>query len=177
MNDNEEHDGDGGSSRTAMQVIVEISKDLLQSFSVAEWNAFVEELSAHGLIPTIWAPGEKPPPLGIMLDFRGLRRGHYRLTGIDLSLCSLEGASFEVFHDEVGNLIGLAEAVNLHDIGMTEPGHGAGFKHEPGSQRRVVPVKRFQRLDGDLAPQPLVNGEKYLPHAAGSDLTQNAMTR
>ena len=30
-----------------------------------------------------------------MLDFRGLRRGHYRLTGIDLSLCSLEGACFE----------------------------------------------------------------------------------
>ena len=83
------------SHRTAMQLLVEISRDLLQSFSVAEWNTFVADLSAHGLIPTVWSPGERPPPVAVLLDFRGLRRGHYRLTGIDLSLCWLEGANFE----------------------------------------------------------------------------------
>lgn len=87
--------GEGASTRTAMQVIVEISRDLLQSFNVKDWNEFVAELSRRELIPVVWSLGERPPPLGVMLDFRGLRRGHYHLTGIDLSLCWLDRACFE----------------------------------------------------------------------------------
>ncbi len=85
----------GGSNRTAMQIIVEIDRGLLQHFDVRLWNAFMADLSRHQLIPTVWSPGEVPAPVGIMLNFRGLQRAHYRLNGIDLSLCGLEGANFE----------------------------------------------------------------------------------
>lgn len=83
------------SNRTSMQIMVQIDKSLLQHFDLATWGQFISDLSRHGLCPTVWAPGERPIPVAILLDFRGLRRGHYRLTGIDLSLCWLEGACFE----------------------------------------------------------------------------------
>jgi hypothetical protein len=88
-------DENGGSTRTAMQVLVEIDKSLLQHFDVKSWNEFAAQLSKHGLLPTGWAPGERPPPVAILLDFRRLQRAHYKLTGINLSLCWLEGACFE----------------------------------------------------------------------------------
>jgi hypothetical protein len=88
--------GDGnGDKRTAMQVVVEIDRSLIQHFDVPGWNQFVADLSRHGLLPAAWAPGERPPPVAIMLDFRRVQRARYRLSGIDLSLCWLEGANFE----------------------------------------------------------------------------------
>ena len=92
----DEYEGVGvGSSRTAMQIMVDISRDLLQAFDVKTWNAFAADLSHLLPIPTAWEPGEHPPPIGIILDFRRLQRAHYRLIGIDLSRCWLDEANFE----------------------------------------------------------------------------------
>ena len=80
---------------SAIQIVVEFHRDLLGHFDVPSWNAFVADLLEKGLIPPIHSPGEKPEPIGVLLDFRGLKRSHYRLDGIDLRLCWLEDASFD----------------------------------------------------------------------------------
>jgi len=78
------------------QVIVEFDKSLLTHFSsVEQFNGFISGLSAMNLAPTVWSSGERPPPFGVTLDFSGLRRAHYRLDGIDLSLCWLADSDFE----------------------------------------------------------------------------------
>ena len=88
---------DGGvvkGGETAVQVIVEFDKGLFQHFDVPGWNAFVANLVARNLVPPAWTKGERLEPLAAMLDFRGLRRPHYRLDGIDLRCCWLERADF-----------------------------------------------------------------------------------
>jgi hypothetical protein len=92
MND-EEHDYEA--DRTAKQIMIEFDRSLLQHFNVSAWNEFVEALGRRELIPTVWAPGERPPPVGIMFNFSRLKRRHYILDGIDLTLCSLDNADFE----------------------------------------------------------------------------------
>ncbi|TFG81498.1 MAG: pentapeptide repeat-containing protein, partial [Chromatiales bacterium] len=47
------------------------------------------------LTPVAWPKGERPPPVGVMLDFRGLRATHCRLAGVDFTFCDLAGADFE----------------------------------------------------------------------------------
>jgi hypothetical protein len=80
--------------RAAMQIIVEFDRSLLSHFTVSEWNAFIDDLMARDLIPPTWSEGERPPPMGVMVNFRNLQRAHYRLEGINLSMCWLEGADF-----------------------------------------------------------------------------------
>ena len=63
---------DGG-GRTAMLVVLELDRDLLAHFGVREWNEFIGELVRRDLTPVAWAQGERPPPVGVMFDFRGLR--------------------------------------------------------------------------------------------------------
>lgn len=82
---------DGG---TAMRIVVEFDRSLLSHFSVSAWNDFIDGLMAMNLTPITWSPGERPPPLGVLLDFSRLQRAHYRLDGIDLSMCWLEDADF-----------------------------------------------------------------------------------
>jgi hypothetical protein len=77
-----------------IQIILEFRHDLLSHFDVATWNAFINDLMAKNLIPPIYTPGEKPEPLSVLLDFRGLKRSNYRLDGINLSLCWLQDADF-----------------------------------------------------------------------------------
>ena len=86
---------DKAEARWSMLIVVELDRGLLQHFDVRQWNDFVGELARRGMTPIGWAQGERPPPVGVTLSFRGLRRAHYRLTGIDLTLCELEGADFE----------------------------------------------------------------------------------
>lgn len=78
----------------AIQIIVEFNSSLLSHFSVATWNAFVDDLMEKNLIPPMWSPGERPSPVAVMLDFSRLQRRNYRLDGINLALCWLENADF-----------------------------------------------------------------------------------
>jgi hypothetical protein len=93
MNDDNGYDYEA--DRTSKQVMIEFDRSLLQHFNVSSWNEFVEALVRRELVPTVWGPGERPPPVGIMFNFRRLKRRHYVLDGIDLSLCSLDNADFE----------------------------------------------------------------------------------
>jgi hypothetical protein len=77
-----------------IMVVVELRDGLLNHFSVAEWNAFMADLMSRDLIPAVWASGKRPPPVTVDLNFKGLQRAHYRLDGIDLSLCYLDHANF-----------------------------------------------------------------------------------
>lgn len=81
-------------SETAFQIVLEFDKGLLQHFDVKQWNSFMSDLLSKDLTPPLYTPGERPHPVSVMLDFHGLRRAHYRLDGINLSLCWLERADF-----------------------------------------------------------------------------------
>lgn len=107
-----------------IQIVVEFRRDVLNHFSVPEWNAFVADLLGKHLIPPIHALGEKPEPLSVLLDFRGLKRSHYRLDGIDLRLCWLEGASFEFASLRKARL-GCGRNVSYKGSRL----HGADFHH------------------------------------------------
>lgn len=79
----------------AAQVLVEFDKGLFRHVGVRRWNAFVGDLARLGLVPVAWSRGERPPPIGVSLDFGGLRATHCRLDGIDLTFCDLGGADLE----------------------------------------------------------------------------------
>ncbi len=53
----------------------------------------------------------------------------------------------DVFQGEERAAGGLADLVNLHDIGMLEPGHGAGLDLESGSGRLVGATDHLERDD------------------------------
>ncbi len=109
-------------TRWAMQVVVELGRTILQHMDVRGWNEFVGELVRRGMVPIAWSKGERPPPVGVMFDFRGLRRMHYRLNGINLSLCALDGGSFECASLK-GALLGDGKAVCYRGARI----HGARF--------------------------------------------------
>ena len=73
----------------------------------------------------------------------------------------------------MGRFVGFAEVVDLDDVGMAQPGHGAGLAHETLAKGWMICVLRLQGLDGDLAPQSLIYGKKHPAHSAGSDLAEN----
>ncbi len=54
------------------------------------------------------------------------------------SSSSVEAASLDVLHLEVGPPIVVAKAVNLHDIGVAELGDGLGLRLEAGSELGAV---------------------------------------
>ena len=83
-------------TKTNTQIIIELDRNLLAHFTVSAWNAFLADLMAKNLISQTWSPGERPPPLGVMLNLSRLRRPHYRLVGINLGpSCWLADADFE----------------------------------------------------------------------------------
>ena len=110
-------------TRWAMQVVIEFDLALFRHFRVAQWNEFVGELVRRGLAPVAWAKGEKPPPVGVMFDFRGLRVRRCRLAGIDLTFCDLAGADFEGSSLKGAKLGGCPRA-NLRDTRL----QGAEFR-------------------------------------------------
>ena len=75
-------------------IIIEFHHELLGHFNVPEWNAFVAGLVERRLLSICWSRTERPPLLVMMIDFRGLRRAHYKLDGIDLRHCWLADADF-----------------------------------------------------------------------------------
>jgi hypothetical protein len=87
--------GNDGSSRMAMLVIVQFDGDLLQHFDPRSWNQFVGQLARRGQTPVAWSRGKRPPPLGVVFSFTGLRGARLGLNGIDLTFCELGEADFE----------------------------------------------------------------------------------
>ena len=77
------------------QVVVEFDRSLFRHVGLAQWNDFAAELVRRGLTPVAWAKGERPPPIGVMFDFRRLRAAHLRLAGVDFTFCDLAQADFE----------------------------------------------------------------------------------
>ena len=110
-------------TRWAMQVVVELDRSLLQHMDVRGWNEFVGELSRLNMVPIAWSKGERPPPVGVIFDFRALRRAHYKLNGIDLTFCDLEGANFEGACLK-GALLGSCPGANLRNARL----QGAAFR-------------------------------------------------
>jgi len=80
--------------KNEFMVVVEFDRGLLNHFTVASWNVFMEDLQTRGLIPACWEDGQRPPPVTVELDFRRLQRAHYKMDGIDLSLCHLDESDF-----------------------------------------------------------------------------------
>lgn len=78
----------------AAQVIVEFDKSLFRRVGSAKWNDFVGELVRRGIVPVAWSQGERPPPIGVMLEFRGLRARRCRLGAMDFTFCDLTQADF-----------------------------------------------------------------------------------
>ena len=76
------------------QVLVEFDRSLMSHFTVEQFNALVDGLSEMHQAPTVWEAGSVPPPFGVTFDFSRLQRAHYRLDGIDLSLCWLADSNF-----------------------------------------------------------------------------------
>ena len=81
-------------TRGAAQVIVEFDKSLFRRVGSARWNDFAGELVRRGMVPVAWSQGERPPPIGVMLDFRGLRARRCRLEAKDFTFCDLSQADF-----------------------------------------------------------------------------------
>ncbi len=75
-------------------VVVEFDKSLLAHFTVPQFNAFVADLMARGLIPPAYFPGQRPDPVAVMIDLTGLRRPRHNLDGIDFRMCWLADADF-----------------------------------------------------------------------------------
>ena len=82
----------------AIQIVIEFDGKLLNhilgAVGVPGWSRYARQLLDSYLIPVEWIAGQKPEPLGVMLDFDHIRMPHYNLDGIDLSLCWLEAADF-----------------------------------------------------------------------------------
>ena len=76
-----------------MLVIVEFDCGLMEHFDVTSFNEFMEKLVRRGMTPVAWSKGKRPPPVGVMFDFRHLQRPNATLSGIDLTFCDLEGGA------------------------------------------------------------------------------------
>jgi hypothetical protein len=71
-----------------------------------------------------------------------------------------------VLHHQV-ELFGVGAAVEHgHDVGMAQPGRGAGLPLEPLHERRVLGVGRAEHLDRDLPLQHPVGGQVHPGHPA-----------
>ncbi len=105
----------------AVQIIVEFDKSLFCHFTVCQWNEFMANLVRRNMTPVAWE--KRPPPLGVMFDFRGLRRANYRLDGIDLTFCDLDDANFEGASLQNAK-VGSCPKANLRNARL----HGASFR-------------------------------------------------
>jgi uncharacterized protein YjbI with pentapeptide repeats len=114
---------ENAATRGAAQVIVEFDKSLFRRVGSARWNAFAGELVRRGMAPVAWSQGERPPPIGVMLDFRGLRARRCRLGAMDFTFCDLSQADFSGSSLQ-GAMIGDCPHANLRGTSL----QGAEFR-------------------------------------------------
>ena len=80
-------------NKQAPMVVIEFDRCLFSHFNVAGWNAFVDDLIRHDLMP-VRSKGMFPPAISVQLNLAHLRCRNYRLNQIDFGLCRLTGADF-----------------------------------------------------------------------------------
>ncbi len=68
---------------------------ILDEGGVQAWNRFLGQLFDRNEVAGAWSHGETPPLVDVGFDFSGLHAPRKDLDGIDLWLCSLDGANFD----------------------------------------------------------------------------------
>ena len=85
-----------------------------------------------------------------------------------------EENTFQKLHGDVGAVVPFADVVNLNDVRVRKPAHGAGFLHETLPKCRADALFFVQELNGDVALQRrverLVNDGHAAPAEFGYDL-------
>ena len=80
------------------------------------------------------------------------------------------------FHGDEALAVDLAHLVELAAVGMVDRGSGLRFPEEAPAGLVIVLQARRQKLEGDLATQAGVLGEKHLSHATLAELAQDSIT-
>ncbi len=78
----------------------------------------------------------------------------------------LQGDAGHVFHDQVGNAVGLVNAVDGDDVLVADGGGGASLARKPPSRRDAMSHVRRQHLDRHVAMQRRVERLEHHAHAA-----------
>jgi hypothetical protein len=86
-----------------------------------------------------------------------------------------QGLALEVFEDEVGGAICLADLVDRDDVGVVEAGRGAGLEEEPADGVLGFQALFLDDLDSDLAAEVGIAGEEDVGHAAGAQGADDAV--
>ncbi len=98
--------------------------------------------------------------------------------GRQLALAHQAGAesfAWHLVHYVVQQPFAGAGSVHRNDVGMAQPGDGAGFGEEPAREGLVAGQFRMDDLDGDGAIQRHVGPLEHHAHAATSQLPLNAV--
>jgi hypothetical protein len=80
---------------------------------------------------------------------------------------------FEDLRDEERLTIGLADIVNMKDIGVVEPSDGSRLELEPALAAWVGGERRGKDLESHIPPQPGIAGAVDLSHTAGAKLVEH----
>ena len=83
-----------------------------------------------------------------------------------------EASPLEQFERHEGTAVGLAEIVDLDDVGVAEAGDGLGLDQEPGAMLGTGMIAFADHLQGDDPVEPAVPRPVDDAHAAPGDLTE-----
>ena len=115
-----------------------------------------------GLVRRVHGPGERRHQLG------------RRAAGLGRPLEAVgEAPPFEQLERDEGAAVGLAEVVDLDDVGMAEPGDGLGLDQEPLAMLGVGVLAVADHLQRDDPVQRAVPGLVDDAHAAAAQLGQD----
>ena len=88
-----------------------------------------------------------------------------------------EVAARDVFQCQERPAVGLARVVNLHDVGMLQPGERGRLRLKPDQPFGVVRPPRGQQLERDPTAKPQVHSLEHLAHAAAAETGRDPITR
>ena len=92
-------------------------------------------------------------------------RRHRRLLADDVA----QGVAGDQLHDQEDGAVLVALVEDRDDVGVGQPGRGAGLAHEAGGELVVVAEPGVHDLDRDGAVEPQVGGLVDAGHAAAGD--------
>jgi hypothetical protein len=103
-----------------------------------------------------------------------LPRGRSRAQSLQLLDDQVETLSLDELHRVIQDVAVLADLEDGHDIGVMEPGRGAGLVAEPLQGLGVAARAGREDLQGHLSAQRDLLGLVDHPHAAAADLAEDA---